>query len=224
VAILRRAGLIALLTFATLTFTAAFASAISNDSDHDGIEDSIDLSTEYSWAFSDAGVEGTEAPTWGAILNKVAIDLSIADLPAPGGVSVRTEPTAGEVPAGTTPEATLSVCGGETYKLDLQIDTQADVKCGSVTISVLQGEAQVTVDATTVAVPEGGEAKVIANDDGTLTVENLGSGGDKVTVTTVTEDGDVVEQTVKAGDTLEVSQAQGSTNTPNSASDCNDGG
>lgn len=227
-AILRRAGLIALLTFATLAFTATFASAIANDSDGDGIENSIDLQpTEYSAAFSDEEVEGTEAPTWGEIVDRGGLEVSITDIPAPGGVSVRADPTAAEeapLPPGATRESTLSGCDEEKYELHLQLGTQANVKCGSETISVLQGEAQVTVDATTVAVPEGGEAKVIANDDGTVTVENLGNGGDKVTVTTVTEDGDVVQQIIKGGETVEVSQTQGSTNTPNSASDCNDGG
>lgn len=205
------------LTALVVLAVPSFGSASLSDTDGDGIENSIDLEpNSFSRAFSDAGVEGTEAPTWGEILSTSGYEMSITDLPAPRGVLVTVVEGAPEIgPSGPT----LSACG-EQYTVQLQRgESQTELECGSVIISVLQGQAQVIVGEITVTVAKGGDAEVNANEDGTaVTVTNLDNGGDLVTVSN-----DVVQQTVQGGTTLNASQMPDSINPPHSVSDCMEG-
>ncbi|OEU83648.1 MAG: hypothetical protein BA865_12470 [Desulfobacterales bacterium S5133MH4] len=101
------------------------------DEDEDGICDDIDTEPD---GFSDHFSDGTTA---GYIINRNDQILIITDAIDPDGVSIRAD-TAG----GTTP-AKVKVCGVVTLSLDA--GDEVVVTCGSVTIKVISGTADITL-------------------------------------------------------------------------------
>jgi ELWxxDGT repeat protein len=142
-----------------------------NDSDGDGIGNDLDPEPGVaSDAFSDG--EGTS----GSIVDRNGLVVRISDEVAPEGVRVIAGPGAGQ--------ATLSVCGG-AYKVKISAGSEILVTCGSVQVSVVEGEAEIVLGdegEIVIGVPAGGSAKATVNNNGTVTVENLGSQPVAVTV------------------------------------------
>ena len=134
------------------------------DTDGDGIADEIDTEPGVSSnSFSDHA-----APTFGTILDRSGLDVSIIDAAYTDGVSVKVGAGEGEV--------TLSVCGGFVAKV--KAGTEALITCGSVSVQVIEGEAEVAAadGSIGVKVPNEGVAKLIEDEsDGSVTVENQGT-------------------------------------------------
>ena len=143
-----------------------------DDVDSNGIQDTLDLAGTPERDFADGGT------TTGVILS--GDDIVIEDLADPAGVRV----TAGAAPA------TLQVCGGG-FTLTLAAGTALQFTCGSITVEVITGAATVGFDGGlyTLAVPEGGVAKVSGGDGVPFTVENQG----EVVVTVTDSTGNEVE-------------------------------
>ena len=118
--------------------------------------------------------------------------VTVADAPAPDGVRIT---ITGSV---ATAKATFSVCG---MTLKLAPGSDVVVTCGSLTVTVLAGSAEVVVGdgLVLVTVPEGATAKISDLGDGSYLVENLGSSGD----VTVNVDGSA--STVTPGQSTTVS-------------------
>lgn len=118
------------------------------DADGDGVDDTIDTGLG---TFSD----GT---TSGAVISG---DVFVEDL-VDGGVRI--------VAASA---ATIRICG---FTVRLTAGTDAGITCGSVTVHVVAGGAQISGDdgLYTVSVPAGGIARVDGGDGEPITVENLG--------------------------------------------------
>ena len=115
--------------------------------------------------------------------------MTITDAAAPDGVWVTVGSGAGQ--------ATFSVCGGFTVKVSA--GGKAAITCGSVTVDVVQGAAEVSVGdgSVVVSISEGALTKVSDNGDGTFAVKNLGD-----QPVTVSVDGN--EQTVDPGGSTQV--------------------
>ncbi len=155
------------------------------DADEDGIADAIDLEPgNPSRAFSDGA-----APTEGEVVEPGDVTLTISDAADADGVRIAAGPG--------SEGATLSMCGGFTLVVEPQTEVLAT--CGSLTVQVIEGAAQMSVAGGTivVTVPAGGKAKVKDNGEGGFDVENLGPGD-----VTVTVDGQ--DQTVGSGETTTV--------------------
>ena len=145
------------------------------DSDGDGVVDSIDVGSR---AFADAsGTSGQVIADRGSVV-------TIVDAPDPEGVRV----AVGAGGAGVD----LRLCGGLFVRLSA--GSEVILTCGSVSVTVIEGEAEVILGGglTVVSVAAGTSAKVSENPDGTFNVENLG--GDDVIVSV-----DGIETTVSAG-------------------------
>jgi Ca2+-binding RTX toxin-like protein len=137
------------------------------DSDGDGIEDSIDTGDA---SFSDELNGGTTAGTIGTIPTGYTVTVTDLD---PDGVLIS---VAGSGTEKVTFTLTNPVTGNPCGTLKLGPGSEVEVTCGSITVHVVTGEAEIVLgDGSTVLhVPEGGTARVVENPDGTFTVENLG--------------------------------------------------
>jgi len=133
------------------------------DGDGDGIANEIDTQPGVpSDEFSD-----NAAPTYGKILDGGGLTVTITDASYTDGVNI-------SVPAGVG-KATLSVCGG--FVVEVAAGTEAVITCGSLSIQVVQGEAQVSAGdgSIAVSVPAEGVAKLTEELDGSVIVENPGA-------------------------------------------------
>jgi Tol biopolymer transport system component len=150
------------------------------DSDGDGVADSIDVGSR---AFADG------SGTSGEVIATRASVVTIVDAPDPEGVRISVGAGGGGVD--------LRVCGG--FFVRLARGSEVVVTCGSVSVTVIEGQAEVVLGEglTVVSVPAGTTAKVSENTDGTFNVENLG--GEDVTVSV-----DGIETTVPAGTSKDV--------------------
>ena len=153
------------------------------DTDGDGILDSVDPDPGTA---SDGFDDG--AGTAGSITDRAGLAVTIEDLTDPDGVRVVVGSGSGKV--------TLSVCGGSIVKVSA--GSEVELTCGSVTLDVIDGAAEVVLGggATVVTVPTGASATVSENPDGSYAVDNLGA----VDVT-VTVDG--IATTVGPGDSAD---------------------
>jgi hypothetical protein len=139
------------------------------DFDRDGIADALDPEpTTRSTSFADA------AGTSGSIQDAAGLAVTIEDAADPEGVRVVVGAGVGKV--------TLRVCGG--FVLKLAAGSEATISCGSVTVSVVEGEAEVVLGEghAVVSLPADVTARVTDNGDGTFAVENLGGGPVTLTV------------------------------------------
>jgi hypothetical protein len=143
----------------------------AGDADGDGIGDSVDSDPGTS---SDAFADGDG--TSGSITDRAGLSVTIEDAASPDGVRVIVGAGSGQV--------TLDACG---FTLMVDAVSELLVTCGSVTLNVIQGAAQVVLDGrvTVVSIPAGVSAAVTDNGDGTFLVQNVGGVG----VVTVTVDG-----------------------------------
>jgi hypothetical protein len=149
-------------------------SATDIDADADGVDDRIGLG---GGAFDDG------AGTDGSIVD--AADNAIFVLSDPDGVRI----TVG----GGTASATFLVCG---FTLHVAPGSEMVVSCGSITVSVIAGSAEVSLadGLMLVSIPAGTTALVDQAADGSIVVEHLAGVG----TLTVTLDG--VVTTVEPGD------------------------
>ena len=136
------------------------------DADADGVDDRIG---------SGGGAFDDGAGTVGSIVD--AADNAILVHSDPDGVRITV--------SGGTASATVLGCG---FVLYVAPGSELLVSCGSITVEVLMGTAQVVLGngITVVSVPEGGSVKVSENVDGSFVVENLGTTPVAVTVDGVT--------------------------------------
>lgn len=118
------------------------------DDDGDGIPDELDtLAASPSLEFSDAGLGGT---TFGTILNQGDQVLTISEEANPDGVRIAADPNGGLQPA------SLSICG--IAQVSISAGTEIVVTCGSITIKVVDGTAEMLMfanDGTTGSVSLG---------------------------------------------------------------------
>ncbi len=151
------------------------------DADDDGVDDSIDTGVG---TFDDG--DGTA----GSIVDTAGLAVIVSDADDSGdGVRIAVGPGSGK--------ATFLVCG---LTVKVAAGSEIVVTCGSITVDVLEGSAEVELGggAVRVSVPEGGRAK-ISEDGGTFfAVENLGT-----TSVTVIVDGE--ETVLSPGETTSVS-------------------
>jgi hypothetical protein len=151
------------------------------DADDDGVADAIQVAPG---AFDDG------AGTSGAIVDAAGLEVLVEDADdMTDGVKITVGPGSGK--------ATFSICG---FTVRVSAGSEVVITCGSVTVEVVEGSAEIALDDpnVVVSVPEGGSAKV-TDDGGTFfTVQNLGG-----TDLTVTADG--TSTTVPAGETTSVS-------------------
>jgi hypothetical protein len=158
---------------------------VSGDGNGDGIDDGLQPAGTPFGSFVDASLD---PPTVGSVVSSGGLSVTIVDSPDPlQGVLVT---VGSEVPGA---QAELSVCGGFTVLLDA--GTQTTGTCGSVTLQVVYGGAQVVLGGgiTVVSVPAGGAATIEDLGDGSFEVTNAGTEPVAVTVdgtTTVIEAGD----------------------------------
>src|SRR4051794_40322373 len=143
------------------------------DADGNGIEDAIQVAGSPN-SFVDTN---TPTPTFGSLVNANGHSVTIADAPAPDGVRITVTGT------GTT-KATFLVCG---FTLRLAPGSDVVVTCGSITVSVVNGDAEVDLadGHIVVTVPFGATAKLTDIGGDHYLVDNLGSAG----VVTVAVDG-----------------------------------
>lgn len=129
---------------------------IDVDGDNDGVAD--DIGTGISGEFDDR--DGTA----GSIIDRGGLDVLVEDS-IPGGVRITAN--------GATGTTTIFVCG---FTLHLSAGSDAIVTCGSISITVAQGEATIVLgDGDSVTIPSGGGAVVDRLPDGTLTIDNFGA-------------------------------------------------
>ena len=149
-------------------------SPIADDINGDGIADVLQPSGTPDGSFVDLGVTPN---TFGSVISTGGLSVRVSDAASPDGVliSVGTEVT--EV------QAELLLCG---FTVLLDPGTFALITCGSVKVDVSTGGASIVLGGglTVVGIPAGAVARVTESDDGSFTVENLGSvDGTDVTVT-----------------------------------------
>jgi hypothetical protein len=112
--------------------------------------------------------------TSGSITDREGLTVTIEDAASPDGVRVVVGAGSGQV--------ALDACG---FAVTVNADSELIITCGSVTLNLIQGAAQVVLadgKVTVVSIPVGVTATVTDNDDGTFLVQNVGGVGD-VTVT-----------------------------------------
>jgi len=112
--------------------------------------------------------------TSGSITDRAGLTVTIEDAASPDGVRVVVGVGSGQV--------SLDACG---FTVTVNAASELIVACGSVTLSLIQGAAQIVLDdgrITVVSIPVGVTATVADNGDGTFLVQNVGGVGD-VTVT-----------------------------------------
>jgi uncharacterized delta-60 repeat protein len=142
--------------------------ACDADSDGDGIDNQIDVG---DGAFDDgAGSFGT------ITANAAGLDVLVEDLPDPDGVRITVGPGA------PTDRVSFSLCG-MPGTVKFAPGTVAEISCGSVIVTLVEGEAEAVLGdgSTLVFVPAGVTVEIGENPDGTYTVEHLGGDG-QVTV------------------------------------------
>ncbi len=151
----------------------------SADADGDGVVDDIDTG---NGTFDDG------AGTFGAIVLRAGLDVVVED--AATGVQITVTGSGGP--------ARVRVCG---FDVDLVAGTSAVVTCGSITVSVATGRADIVLDPQRiVSVPAGSQATVAAVDPGGFRVTNTGPSGTTISmslagVTTAIASGDPARTT-----------------------------
>ena len=134
-----------------------------SDGDGDGINDSVDANPGTpSDAFNDNN------GTLGSITNRAGLTVTIEDAASPDGVRVVVGAGSGQV--------TLDACG---FTVTVNAASELIVTCGSVTVNVIQGAAQVVLEGrmTVISIPAGVTATTTDNGDGTFQVQNVGGAG-----------------------------------------------
>jgi hypothetical protein len=151
------------------------------DSDGDGIPDALDGDPgSVSGVFADAAV------TFGEILDRAGLNVTVEDLPDPDGVRVSASGAGGQ--------AQVRVCGIAVVRLDP--GESVELSCGSVIVTAVQGAAEVVLDnGAILSIPQGTTATADEQADGSYSVTNQGP--DAVTLT---QDGAPVS--VGAGQTV----------------------
>jgi hypothetical protein len=147
----------------TLMYRGEFPAPPDDDTDDDGVEDALGTG---AGAWQDASIE---PPTIGRIVDRNGLDVRVEDAPdAADGVRI----TVGGDPG---LRATFSVCG---FTVRLAGGTDAVFTCGSVSLKVATGRAEIVLaEGAIVTVPGGVAAKVTdADADGGHTVVNQGGG------------------------------------------------
>jgi streptogramin lyase len=145
--------------------------ALATDGDGDGIEDTIDTG---NGTFQDAG-------TTAGTIDANGFTVTVTDLPDPAGVRVTVAGSgAGKAkiaffnPTSATPCGTVRLAPGD----------DARVTCGSITVEVLVGSAEVVLsDDTTLTVDEGEVATIAISSDGSFVVTAVSGGDGQVTLT-----------------------------------------
>ena len=157
------------------------------DANANGIEDGLEVAGQPG-AFRDAN---TPLPTYGSIVNANGHIVTIVDAPAPDGVRITVSGTGAL-------RATFSVCG---MTLTLAPGSNVVATCGSLTVGVAAGAAEIVVGGgrIVVTVPAGATVKVSDIGGGQYRVDNLGATGD----VTVSVDGN--PSLIAAGQTTTVS-------------------
>ena len=142
------------------------------DVDADGIDDSIDTGTG---TFQDGG---TTAGTVGAV--PAGYTVTVTDLPDPDGVRMTVSGTGTQKVTFTlTNPASGAPCG--TLKLGPGSDVEAT--CGSITVHVVSGSAEIPLsDDTSLIVDNGETATVVISTTGTFVVQSVTGGDGKVTL------------------------------------------
>ena len=135
--------------------------------DGDGIAPEIDGFMEdgnfvseaavYSNAFTDQHLGGS---TFGRVLDRSGNTVDLSDAGSPHGINFET----GSVPANVT----IEWCAAG-FVLALSPDSSGTVTCGSITVSVVEGSAEVILaEGISVIVPAGATATIIEEDGGWL--------------------------------------------------------
>ncbi len=133
------------------------------DADGDGVDDRIDTG---DGTFDDG------AGTTGSITNAAGNDVLVA--PDPDGVRIT-------VDGGGAGQSSFSVCG---FTLLLSPGSDVVVTCGSITVEVISGAAEVTFGdgLGSITVPEGVTAHLAEQPDGSFSLDHL-AGGEPIRVT-----------------------------------------
>ena len=144
-----------------------------SDSDGDGIADAVDTNDGTASNGFDDG-EGTS----GSITDRAGLEVTIEDAASPDGVRV-------VVGAGGGP-VTLDACG---FTETVAANSELIITCGSVTVNVIQGAAQIVLEGrpTVISVGVGATASVSDNGDGTVLVQNVGDAGEVIVTVEGTE-------------------------------------
>ena len=154
------------------TYTAGITVTVTSsdgDADDDGVSDAIQTAPG---AFSDSSIS---PPTVGSIANAAGNSVLVADAPAPEGVHIT-------VSGSGSAKSTITICGFAT--LQLLPGSDIVVTCGSVTVRVTAGPAELALrsGAVLVSIPAGVTAKVTDTGGGGFGIQHLaGSGGVAVT-------------------------------------------
>lgn len=144
-------------------FVRAASADADTDADGDGVHDNIDAG---DGAFDDG------AGTAGSIVDTAGHDVSV--VPDPDGVRIA-------VAGSGSVKAVFEVCG---FTLRLAPGSEVVVSCGSITIGVISGAAEVVLDdgLGAISVPEGVTALVDQDPGGSYSVVHL-AGGDPIGIT-----------------------------------------
>ena len=158
------------------------------DADGNGIDDVLEVAGQPA-AFSDANAP----PTYGSIVDANGNTVHIAEAASPDGARIT-------VTGPGTAKSTFSVCG---FTLKLAPGSDVIVTCGSITVEVISGAAEIVLGdgVVVVTVTAGATAKVSDLGGGSYSIENLGESGD------VTVDVDGESSPVTPGQTTTVSTA-----------------
>ncbi|HEX5589427.1 MAG TPA: PxKF domain-containing protein, partial [Candidatus Limnocylindrales bacterium] len=148
------------------------------DADGDGIVDVLQPPGTPMGSFLDTSLT---PPTFGSIVATNGLSVAIADSPDPAEGVVVT--VGSEVPGA---QVELLVCAS-SFTVQLDAGTTTVGTCGSVTLSVASGKAEVVLGdgLTVVAIPAGGAANVTENGDGSYTIQNVGAIGSTPVLLTV---------------------------------------
>lgn len=147
-------------------YIATPVTAIDGDADDDGIADAVDTNDGTASNGFDDG-EGTS----GSITDRAGLEVTIEDAASPDGVRVVVGAGSGQV--------TLDACG---FTETVAANSELIITCGSVTVNVIQGAAQIVLEGrpTVVSVGAGAIASVSDNGDGTVLVQNIGDAGEVI--------------------------------------------
>ena len=148
------------------TFDVTYTVQASVDANGDGIIDTLQPAGTPAGSFTD---NSTSPPTTGSIVNANGLAVTITDAAdAADGVKITVGAGSGK--------ATFSVCG---FTLKVSAGSEVVVTCGSVTVEVVQGSAEVVLGGGVVVVTAlgGGAFKVSSPGGGVFSVENTGSAG-----------------------------------------------
>jgi hypothetical protein len=143
----------------TSEFSACVTVAAANaDGDSDGVEDSIDVG---AGAFDDG------SGTSGSITDANGLDVLVSDADDSGdGVKIT-------VSGSSAVEASFTVCG---FQIQISGGSEIVITCGSVTLEVVEGSAEIVL-GTGVVVSVSGEGSIVkvTDEGGTFySIENLG--------------------------------------------------